>query len=187
MPLIHECVVTTLTADGAPHLAPLGLIENGPHLTIAPFRPSATLTHLMQTPKATASFTDDTKIFAKLVTGDRFFPLTEIENWPVPRLASALSHAELSVIRVEENDTRPQFICRIERIQNHQPFLGMNRARAAIIEAAILSTRLERISREKIENELAYLRIAIDKTAGPTEIEAWTILMEKINKFLGKT
>ena len=63
----------------------------------------------------------------------------------------------------------------------------MNRARAAIIEAAILSTRLERISREKIENELAYLRIAIDKTAGPTEIEAWTILMEKINKFLGKT
>jgi len=31
------------------------------------------------------------------------------------------------------------------------------------------------------------LQIAIDKTAGPAEIEAWTILMEKINKFLGKT
>jgi len=43
------------------------------------------------------------------------------------------------------------------------------------------------IELKKIENELAYLRIAIDKTAGPTEIEAWTILMEKINKFLGKT
>ncbi|MFM9161648.1 MAG: DUF447 domain-containing protein, partial [Methylocystis sp.] len=44
MPLIHECVVTTLTQTGKPHIAPLGLIEDGENWIIAPFRPSTTLT-----------------------------------------------------------------------------------------------------------------------------------------------
>ena len=57
----------------------------------------------------------------------------------------------------------------------------MNRARAAVLEAAILSTRLNRLSREKIDQELAYLKIAIDKTAGPIELEAWRLVLEKIN------
>jgi hypothetical protein len=33
---------------------------------------------------------------------------------------------------------------------------------------------------EKIEREIAYLRIAIDKTAGRRERQAWNWLMEKI-------
>jgi hypothetical protein len=57
----------------------------------------------------------------------------------------------------------------------------MNRARAAVLEAAILSTRLNRLSREKIDQEIAYLKIAIDKTAGPIELEAWQLVLKKIN------
>jgi hypothetical protein len=33
---------------------------------------------------------------------------------------------------------------------------------------------------EKIEREIAYLQIAIDKTAGPRERQAWAWLMERI-------
>jgi hypothetical protein len=33
---------------------------------------------------------------------------------------------------------------------------------------------------EKIEAEVKYLQIAIDKTAGPAEREAWRWLMERI-------
>ena len=36
---------------------------------------------------------------------------------------------------------------------------------------------------DKIEAELAYLQIAIDKTAGPREQEAWGWLQERIAQF----
>jgi hypothetical protein len=180
MPLIHECVVTTLTPDGKPHIAPLGLIEDEGFWIIAPFRPSATLTNLMTTKQVTASFTDDARIFAKLVTGERSFPLTDIAGWPAPRLSGALAHAELEVLRFEDDELRPRFFCKVNRAVSHRPFLGMNRARAAVLEAAILSTRLERLPREKIDSEITYLKIAIDKTAGDAEREAWDMVMAKI-------
>ncbi|MGD9545576.1 MAG: DUF447 domain-containing protein [Methylocystis sp.] len=181
MALIHECVVTTLSPEGRPHIAPLGLIEENGYWIAAPFRPSSTLFNLAQNPKLTASFTDDARIFAGLVTGHRSWPLTDIDEWPAPRLSAALAHAELIVARVEEHDTRPRFFCRVRRIQSHRAFLGMNRARAAVLEAAILATRLDMLPREKIENELAYLQIAIDKTAGDAEREAWEMVRAKID------
>ena len=180
MPLIHECVVTTLTPEGRPHIAPLGLIEEGDFWIIAPFRPSATLSNLMANPQVTASFTDDARVFARLVTGDRSFPLTDIANWPAPRLSGALAHAELEVAQVEDDALRPRFLCKVKHAVTHRPFLGMNRARAAVLEAAILSTRLDRLPREKIDAEIAYLKIAIDKTAGDAEREAWDMVMAKI-------
>jgi hypothetical protein len=187
MPLIHECVVTTLSAEGRPHIAPLGLIEDGAHWIAAPFRPSTTLFNLEHGKKFTASFTDDPRVFAGLVTGVRSFPLTDIEGWPAPRLSVALAHAELEIDRVEEDETRPRFFCRVRHTESHRPFLGMNRARSAVLEAAILATRLGRLSREKIDSELDYLSIAIEKTAGEAEREAWEMVMEKIRAHFDKT
>ncbi len=63
---------------------------------------------------------------------------------------------------------------------SHAPFKGFNRAQAAVIEAAILASRLHMLPREKIERELGYLQIAVEKTAGPREHEAWRLLVEKI-------
>jgi hypothetical protein len=186
MPLIHECVVTTLSPEGRPHVAPLGLIEEGEYWIAAPFRPSTTLFNLEHGKKFTASFTDDARVFAGLVTGTRSFPLTDIEGWPAPRLSCALAHAELEIARVEDDEIRPRFFCRVKHTESHRPYLGMNRARAAVLEAAILATRLGRLPREKIDSEIAYLRIAIDKTAGDAEREAWDTVMEKIAAHLNE-
>jgi uncharacterized protein len=180
MPLIRECVVTTLGPKGEPHLAPLGLIEEGELLVIAPFRPSTTLANLEARPQATASFTDDAEVFAGLVLGQRDWPIRPVEGWPAPRLDCALAHAELEVLRVAADDVRPRFSCAVRRVVTHRPYLGMNRAKAAVLEAAILATRLDRLDREKIEREIAYLKIAIDKTAGESERRAWDRLMAKI-------
>ncbi|MBI1869288.1 MAG: DUF447 family protein [Methylocystis sp.] len=181
MPMIRECIVTTVGASGEPHLAPLGLIEHGDLWIIAPFRPSATLANLESFPFATASFTDDVRIFAGCVCGRKDWPLESVPGWPAPRLAEALSHAELEVVRAEADATRPRFFCQVKKIETHRPFLGFNRAQAAVIEAAILATRLHMLSREKIDREIAYLKIAVDKTAGPAERQAWDMLMAKIN------
>ena len=62
----------------------------------------------------------------------------------------------------------------------HQPFKGFNRAQAAVLEAAILASRLSMLPTDKIDREMAYLSIAVEKTAGPKEREAWVWLQERI-------
>ena len=182
MPMIRETIVTTLGADGRVHLAPLGIIADGEGFVLAPFRPSTTLENLRAVPFAVANYTDDVRIFAGCLTGRRDWPVTASDKFPVPRLAGALAHAELAVTRVSEDAQRPRFHCRVVQRVAHAPFDGLNRAKAAVIEAAILASRLDFLPREKIEREIDYLRITVEKTAGAAELEAWDWLMQKIHE-----
>ena len=180
MPMIRESIVTTTGLTGLVHMAPIGLIADGEGWIIAPFRPSKTLDNLRDVPFAVANYTDDVRIFAGCLTGRHQWPTAESDEVPVQRLAGALAHAELAVDRVTEDEERPRFHCRVLRVATHAPFMGLNRAQAAVIEAAILLSRLEMLPRDKIEHEIAYLQIAVSKTAGAAEQEAWQWLMESI-------
>jgi len=183
MPMIRECIVTTLDSEGRVHIAPLGLIEDGEGWVIAPFRPSTTLENLSSVPFAVANFTDDVLVFAGCLTGNKDWPTRPATHVPGAVLEGALAHAELAVERIEEDELRPRFHCHIAYEATHAPFKGFNRAQAAVIETAILASRLKLLPREKIEQELAYLQIAVEKTAGPKEHEAWRLLIEKIEDF----
>ena len=96
-----------------------------------------------------------------------------------PRLAATLSHLELVVIEVREHQLRPRFVCRVAHRASHAPFQGFNRAQAAVIEGAVLVSRLHLLPRAEVEAELARLEITVGKTAGPAEAEAWTWLKDK--------
>lgn len=181
MPYIAETIVTTTGADGKHHVAPLGLIQDGSHWIIGPFKPSRTLDNLRANPFATASHTEDVRVFAGCVTGRKDWetaPATKIAG--AARLASCVSHWELKVDRVIEDDLRPRFVCTLVHQEMHKPWGGLNRAQAAVLELAVLTTRLKMLPPEKVENELKYLDIAITKTAGEREMEAWGWLMEKV-------
>jgi hypothetical protein len=91
-----------------------------------------------------------------------------------------VSHREIEVSFVEQDEQRPRLFCRTVHTENHRPFLGYNRAQAAVLELAILVSRLHILPADKISQETAYLQIAIDKTAGPEELEAWHWLMQRI-------
>ncbi len=178
--MIRETIVTTADAGGKVHVAPIGIIADGDHWIIAPFRPSRTLDNLSAVPFAVANYTDDVRVFAGCLTGRNAWPTVGAEVVPVPRLAEALAHAELAVDAVREDAQRPRFRCRVVHRATHAPFEGLNRAKAAVVEAAILASRLDFLPRAKIEAEIAYLQVAIEKTAGPAEQQAWSWLMEKI-------
>jgi hypothetical protein len=182
MPMIRECIVTTTSEEGRVHIAPLGIIADGAGWILAPFRPSTTLDNLRATPFAVANFTDDVLIFAGCLTGNRDWPTRPASRVRGAVLEGTLAHAELEVVTVEEDDLRPRFHCRVVHEAAHAPFKGFNRAQAAVIEAAILASRLHMLPREKIETELAYLQTAVEKTAGPREHEAWRLLVEKIEE-----
>jgi hypothetical protein len=180
MPMIRESIVTTMNATGAVHITPFGMIADGDGWIIAPFHPSVTIDNLRAVPFAVASYTDDVRIFAGCLTGRRNWPTVPSDEVPVPRLAAALAHAELAVDGVTEDAQRPRFHCRVVHRASHAPFEGFNRAQAAVVEAAILVSRLDLLPREQIEQEMAYLANAVRKTAGPSEQQAWDWLVERV-------
>lgn len=180
--MIREVIVTTTNGQGRVHIAPMGLIESGADLVIAPFRPSATLENLTENPFAVANYTTDVMVFARCILGHRDWPTRPATEIPGVVLEQALAHAELKVVDVTDDELRPRFRCAVVREEMHRPFQGFNRAQAAVIEAAILVSRLDMLPPEKIDAERAYLEIAISKTAGPREREAWDLLMARVDE-----
>ena len=184
MPMIRETIVTTIGALGEPHIAPLGLIAEGAHWVLAPFHPSTTLENLRRTPFAVANFTDDVRIFAGCLTGRRDWPVAPSEIVAVPRLQASLAHIELAVVETREDALRPRFVCRVVHRAAHAPFAGFNRAQAAVIEGAVLVSRLHLLPRAEVEAEMNRLAVVVGKTAGENETEAWGWLVEKAARFL---
>jgi hypothetical protein len=181
--VIRECVVTSRRLDGRVQIAPFGVTEVDRRIVIAPFRPSGTLDNLLRDGFAVVNYVADVRVIAGCVTGRREWPLVRARRIPGARLDCALSHTELVLERVEADLVRPRlwFVSVFDEI--HAPFRGFNRAQAAVLEAAILVTRLDRLPSDKIERELDYLRTAVDKTAGPAEREAWGWLMERVEAY----
>jgi uncharacterized protein len=68
----------------------------------------------------------------------------------------------------------------VRHVGFHREFLGFNRARHAVLEAAILATRTHLIPLEEIRSEFARLQVIVDKTAGPREHEAMALLTDYV-------
>lgn len=177
---IHEVVLITRDADGSPHIAPMGLRQRGEQCLIAPFRPSRTLDNLSRECTASINTTDDVRVYAGCLSGHHDWPVRPCQKVDGFYLADALSHREIEVERVVDEEVRPKLYCRVLHEVNHRPFQGYNRAQAAVLELAILVSRLQMLPRDKVEQEIAYLRIAIDKTAGEQELTAWQWLMQRV-------
>jgi len=181
--MINETIITTLNEDGSVHISPMGIRKEDGFYIIAPFKPSTTLANLQRSKQAVINLTDDVRIFAGCLTGRYDWPTTTTTVISGQRLKNALSHVEVEVDRCEEDVVRPKFFCSVKCEEIHQAFTGLNRAKAAVLEAAILVSRLHMLPAEKIDTEIKYLKIAIDKTAGDEELEAWGWLMDRIQAF----
>ena len=178
--VIFETVISTVAADGTPHVAPMGVRYRGADVILMPFKPSTTLANIVAGGHAVLNIVTDTRVFAGSVTGRRAWPLEPAERIAGMRLACALSHVELRLAELDDDPQRP--VLRMARVHeaSHAPYLGFNRAQAAVIEAAVLVSRLHMLPPAKVDAEMNYLQIAIDKTAGPEEHEAWGWLTEAI-------
>lgn len=180
--MIQEVLITTLSPSGVVNIAPMGIhIEQGLPL-IMPFKPSTTLDNLLATRQAVINYCDDVRIFAGCLSGRRQWPVSPASQVKGCYLNAALAHTEVELQQFEDDPLRPRLLCRPVHSVNHRPFQGFNRAQYAVLEAAILVSRLGRLPWDKIEQELAYLRIGLEKTAGEQELEAWGWLMQIIHE-----
>lgn len=177
---IFEAVVSTVSPEGVSHVAPMGVRYQQGRVVLMPFKPSTTLANIVATGHAVLNIVVDGRVFAGCVTGRRAWPTLPAERIAGVRLACALSHVELRLAEHLDEPQRP--VLRLERVHEvvHLPYPGLNRAQAAVVEGAVLVSRLRMLPPEKVDAEMAYLQIAIDKTAGPAEHEAWGWLREAV-------
>lgn len=182
---IFETVVTTCSPAGVVHVAPMGVRYGGDRVVLKPFRPSTTLDNILVTRRAVLNLVDDVRVFAGCVTGRRAFATVDAQRMGEPRavrLACALEHLLLRLDEVDDDLERPTLgMLRVHEAR-HGPWRGFNRAQAAVIEGAVLVSRLRMLPPEKIATEMRYLQIAIDKTAGDAEREAWGWLQEAVER-----
>lgn len=181
--MIQETIVTTVDNMGKAHIAPMGIHVLEHKYLIMPFRPSTTLDNILQTRAAVINFCDDVRIFAGCLTGKRNWPLTDSKKITGKYLCQALAHKEVELVRVEDDYTRPKLYCKTVHSENHAPFTGFNRAQFAVLELAILVSRLGMLPWEKIQSEMDYLQIGFEKTKSDREQQAWDWLMQRIEQF----
>ncbi|MFG1395675.1 DUF447 domain-containing protein [Roseixanthobacter pseudopolyaromaticivorans] len=182
--MIRETIVTTLSVEGEPHVAPMGATVIAGGYLLLPFRPSRTLDNLLARRVGTINLTDDARIFAGCVTGrKRDWPTVPADVIAGVRLAQTVAHEEFEVVEVVEDAQRPRLTCRVVHRAHDGAFAGLNRAVAAVVEGAVLVSRLCLLDAEKVDREMAYLSIAVEKTGGPQEREAWQWLCDAVAEF----
>ena len=161
---ILESVVSSKNIDGTSHIAPLGVWSDDLQRPIlAPFKPSTTHDNLIREKIAVINCVDDVRIFAGCIVKQYGWPMTPAKKLPLERLTHCLNYREVEIVDIEEDELRPKLHCEIRYEEMVAPFMGFNRAQSAVIELAILVSRLDQLETDKIANEIEYLKIAVEK------------------------
>ena len=181
--MIFETIITSVNLRGEVHITPFGIQMQDDLVVISPFKPSVTLDNILLTKHAVLNLTDDVRVFAAALTRRQAWTLVAVDEIPGVRLDNALAHKELKLVEVTEDTLRPKLFMEVVHEAQHYSFQGFNRAQAAVIELAVLASRLKMLAKEKVLSEMQYLQIAIDKTAGERELQAWQWLVDKVENF----
>jgi len=174
--VILETIVTTMAEDGDVNCAPMGVEWSEETIVLKPFLETATYRNALVTRAAVVNLVDDVRVFARAV----------IENPPYPTLpatvvrgvvlADCCSWREVDIRSIDSTPPRSRLEGPVVHRGVRREFIGFNRARHAVLEAAIYATRLHLLPREFVENELQRLQVIVDKTAGEQEFEAMALL-----------
>jgi uncharacterized protein len=174
--VILETIVTTRDAGGAINFAPMGVEWGEDRIVLKPFLETTTFRNLSASRVAVVNLTDDAMLFAQGAISSPQFPWVPAQVVPGVVLAGACSWREVEVTDIDATPPRSRMDARVVHRGFHREFIGFNRARHAVLEAAILATRTHLLPPEQIREEYARLQIIVDKTAGPREQEAMALL-----------
>ena len=187
--MIIEGLVTTSDAGGRLNVAPMGPIVHGDflRLTLRPFQPSTTFNNLSATRCGVFHVTDDVLLISRIITGTLTEPVITDPAVSVAGqvLRDCCRWFEFTVDSIDVSDVRSRMESTVVHRQERRPFSGFNRARHAVLEAAILATRLHLLPAVQIQQHLEMLQPAVQKTGGAVELEAWQLLLDFIQQRQG--
>jgi hypothetical protein len=174
--VILETIVTTIDDQGGINFAPMGVEWGEDTIVLKPFLETTTFRNLSQSRRAVINLTDDALLFAQGAISSPQFPALPATVIQGVVLEAACSWREVEVTTIDASPPRSRIAARVVHRGTRREFIGFNRARHAVLEAAILATRTHLIPAEQIQEEFARLQVIVDKTAGPREQEAMELL-----------
>jgi uncharacterized protein len=178
--MILETIVTTVDRDGAVNIAPMGVEWGEQVIVLKPFLETATFRNVSATGAAVVNLVDDVRVFARAAISNPAYATVPAAVVHGVVLADCCAWRELEVRSIDATPPRSRIEAAVVHRGTRREFIGFNRARHAVLEAAIHATRLHLLPREFIEQELARLQVIVDKTAGPEEFEAMRLLTDYV-------
>jgi hypothetical protein len=182
---IVETVTTTINPDGTVNCAAMGVEWEDEIIVIKPYRGTRTLRNLRATGAGVINLTDDILLFTQAALDDPHPPTRPAAAIDGAVLADACSWREVTVEAIECSGQRARVTTRVVGRGAGREFLGLNRARHAVLEASIIASRARRLPADEIRAELARLQILVDKTAGRREREAMELVREHVRADIG--
>jgi hypothetical protein len=178
--VIVEAIVTTVSVDGRVNCAPMGVEWDTDTIVLKPFLETVTYRNVVAARVAVVNLTDDVRVFARAAISNPEYPTVPAVMIPGVVLADCCSWRELQVRSIDSTPPRSRIEAAVVHQGTRREFVGFNRARCAVLEAAIYATRLHILPRRFVDSELERLQVIVDKTAGAQELEAMAELTEFI-------
>jgi hypothetical protein len=183
--VIVETVVTTINPDGSVNCGAMGVEWGEERIVIKPYRQTRTLRNLRATGAAVVNLTDDILLFSQAALGDPHppsHPATSVEG---AVLDDACSWREVRVEAIDDGAERALVSTVVVGGGTGREFLGLNRARHAVLEASILASRARLLGADELRAELRRLQPLVDKTGGPREREAMAYVTDRLRAAVG--
>ena len=178
-------MVTTLNPDGSVNCGAMGVEWDAERIVIKPYRGTRTLRNLRATGAAVVNVTDDLLLFSQAALGDPHPPTRPAASVEGAVLEDACSWREVRVEAIDDSEPRVRVSTVVVGGGTGREFLGLNRARHAVLEASILASRVRFLDAEDVRAELDRLQVAVDKTAGPLEREAMEYVVRHVRAAAG--
>jgi hypothetical protein len=155
-------------------------------LVLRPYQTSTTYKNLKRTGEGVFHVTDNVEMLAHAAIG-KLDPLPELRRAERVRgvvIVDACRWYALRVTSLDDRAERTEIVCEVVDQGRERDFFGFNRAKHAVVEAAILATRTKLLPAEKIVKEMQHLAVIVDKTAGDAERRAFAFLEDYIRREL---
>jgi hypothetical protein len=178
--VILETIVTTVAVDGAVNCAPMGVEWSEDAVVLKPFLETATYRNVLATGAAVVNLIDDVRVFALAAVANPQYETVPAVAVRGVVLADCCSWREVERRAIDSTPPRSRIEMGVVHRGTRREFIGFNRARHAVLEAAIYATRLHILPRAFVESELARLQLIVDKTAGEPELEAMALLTDHV-------
>jgi hypothetical protein len=178
--MILEGLMTTINDDGTPNVSPMGPRVGAPLDTfiLRPFQTSTTYRNIKRTGRGVFHVTDDVELLARAAIGKLapLPPLVKADDFDGYILSGACRWFALETESLDDTAPRTTITMRALHFGTLRDFFGLNRAKHAVVEGAILATRVHLLAREEILNQFAALRPLVEKTGGEAEHRAFALL-----------
>jgi uncharacterized protein len=182
---IIETVVTTINPDGSVNCGAMGVEWGEQRIVIKPYGGTRTLRNLRATGAAVVNLTDDILLFSQAALGDPRPPTRPAASVEGAVLGDACSWREVRVEAIDDSADRARVSTVVVDRGTGREFLGLNRARHAVLEASILASRVRWVAAHDIRAELRRLQVLVDKTGGPRERDAMEYVTRHLRAAVG--